>query len=85
MALLPIGVASRNCGGAGLVEGREIWDIGGSEGAASDRLELFVTDFWPGEGGIARPSRGARRPEFLGVLPGIGGRRRGAGDASGGS
>ena len=83
VALLPIGVASRSCGGAGLVKGREIWEIGGSEGAAS--LELFVTDFWPGEGGIAKPSRGARGPEFLGVLPGIGGRRRGAGDASGGS
>ena len=42
---------------------------------------LSETAFWFGEGGIARPRRGVRGPLLL--LPGIGGRSRGAGEFRG--
>lgn len=34
----------------------------------------------PGDGGMARPRRGTRVPLLLRLAPGIGGRRRGAGE-----
>lgn len=39
-----------------------------------------LTGFMPGEGGMARPRRGTRVPLLLRLPPGIGGRKRGAGD-----
>ena len=77
VALLPIGVARRSCGGAGREEGRE----GGCERGASSGTELVgATGFWLGEGGMARPRRGVRGPEPVRGTPGIGGRRRGTGE-----
>ena len=44
-----------------------------------------MTGFWLGEGGMAKPRRGVRAPPlFREVLPGIGGRSRGA-EIEGGS
>ncbi len=73
MALLPIGVANRNCGGAGRDVGRCSC---GSSGIFPFVLPL--TGFIPGDGGMARPRRGTRVPLVLRLPPGIGGRRRGA-------
>lgn len=80
VALLPIGVAKRSCGGAGREEGRCICASGGRLGT-----ELLVTGFWEGDGGIASPSRGVRGPPLLRPRPpGTGGLRRGAGEDVGG-
>lgn len=38
------------------------------------------TAFWLGDGGIASPRRGGRPAPLLRVAPGMGGRRRGAGE-----
>ena len=73
VVLLPCGVASRSCGGAGREAGR--WS-----GCNSGILLLPTTGLWLGEGGIARPSLGVRAPPVLRFEPGMGGRRSGAGD-----
>lgn len=67
-----MGVASLNAGGAGLGEGR--W-----RGCTCGGALLSDTGFWLGEGGMASPSRGVRAP-FMRFPPGMGGRRRGAGE-----
>lgn len=76
VVLLPFGVASRNEGGVGREEGREIEARGGKLGIEG----LSARGFWLGEGGIASPRRGVRAPPALLIPPGIGGRRSGAGE-----
>lgn len=68
VSLLPDGVARRRAGGAGRSEG---------SGAGTPLFTAWTL----GEDGIARPRRGALVPLAL-LLPGIGGRRIGAGDDS---
>ena len=50
-----------------------------ASGATSETLDGGFTGRALGEGGIARPRRGVLVPLLL-RLPGMGGRRRGAGD-----
>ena len=76
VVLLPLGVASRNDGGVGREEGREIEASGGRAGIDG----WSVSGFWLGEGGMASPRRGVRGPPALLFPPGIGGRRSGAGE-----
>lgn len=67
--LLPMGVARRNCGRAG------------RDGCCRCRAgngEAPLTGLALGDGGMERPSRGAR--DELWRPPGMGGRRRGAGE-----
>ena len=73
VALLPLGVASRSCGGAGREEGLET----GWRGGMSGTVALPVTGFWLGDGGIASPRRGVLGPLLLRAPPGTGGRSRG--------
>lgn len=75
VVLLPSGVANRSWGGAGRDElGRGTVFRDGTSGMLAP---LFDTAFWLGDGGMARPRRGARAPL---LFPGMGGRKSGAGD-----
>lgn len=71
MAIVPIGVLSFRAGGSGL------------ESRAGISVAPLVTGRTLGEGGMERPRRGVREAE-LEREPGIGGRRRGAGEDMGG-
>lgn len=65
-----MGVAKLNCGKDGR-DGIRSWGTAGAP--------FWLTGFALGLGGIARPKRGVLDPLFA-RLPGIGGRRRGAGE-----
>jgi hypothetical protein len=68
---VPMGVTRLSVGGPGL-RGCGAFNVG------MPSLAPFVTGLALGDGGIERPSRGGPLPP--GRAPGIGGRRRGAGD-----
>ena len=76
VVLLPIGVANCSRGGVGREEGRG----GCVKGARSGTELLPATGFWLGDGGIASPRRGVLAPPPPRLPPGMGGRRRGAGE-----
>lgn len=80
---LPIGVARLSFGGAwrGICNGgRGICIGGGMLGIDMGGAAALLTGLWLGEAGIARPSRGILFALCC-LLPAIGGRRSGAGDA----
>jgi hypothetical protein len=64
---VPMGVFSFSEGGSGL------------DSRAGTSVAPLVTGRTFGEGGMERPRRGVREAEFV-LEPGIGGRRRGAGE-----
>lgn len=67
VAIVPMGVLSFRAGGSGL------------ESRTGISVAPFTTALTLGDGGMERPSRGVREDEFD-RDPGIGGRRRGAGE-----
>lgn len=78
--LLPIGVASRSCGGAGRFAGRG-WICGGAAWLAGTGLPLTRGRVL-GDGGIPSVNLGFGALLLLRFLPGTGGRRRGTGAAA---
>lgn len=73
--MLPIGVANESLGRAGRAERCK----GGARVGTPDSCIGVFTGRAFGDGGIERPSLGARLLLFC-LLPGIGGRRSGAGE-----
>jgi hypothetical protein len=74
---LPIGVASRSCGGVGRDDGRWVGGSGSGSGAFPNGLP---TGLALGEPWISSVRRGVRVPLLLRLPPGTGGFKSGTGD-----